>query len=38
MKIYLSELSELETDLDFTQDEAWVRQAVEKLDETAPAG
>jgi uncharacterized protein len=38
MKIYLSELSENETDLDFTQDEAWVRQSVEKLDEEQSEG
>jgi uncharacterized protein len=33
MKIHLSELSEMETELDFTQDEAWVCQAVERVDE-----
>lgn len=33
MKIYLHEISEMETELDFTQDEDWVRQAVERVDE-----
>ncbi len=34
MKIYLHELAEIETELDFTQEEAWVREAVEQADET----
>src|SRR5262245_26236123 len=33
MKIYLHEITEMETELDFTQEEGWVRQAVERVDE-----
>lgn len=33
MKIYLHELSELETELDFSQEEPWVLSAVERVDE-----
>ena len=33
MKIYLKQLSEQETELNFTQQEAWVRSAVERVDE-----
>jgi uncharacterized protein len=38
MKIYLKELSEKETELDFTQDESWVLPAVERVDETHDDG
>jgi uncharacterized protein len=34
MKIHLNELSEQETELDFTEAEAWVKQAVENVDES----
>jgi uncharacterized protein len=33
MKIYLNKISEMETEFDFTQDDAWVRQAIEQVDE-----
>ena len=33
MKIYLHEITDQETSLDFTQEEKWVCQAVEKVDE-----
>jgi uncharacterized protein len=33
MKIYLNEITEMETELDFTQDESWVLSAVERVDE-----
>ncbi len=33
MKIFLQEISEYETELDFTQDEPWVSQAVLRVDE-----
>lgn len=33
MKIYIHELTDLETELDFTQQEEWVRTAVERVDE-----
>lgn len=33
MKIFLHEITDLETELTFTQDEAWVVQAVRKVDE-----
>lgn len=33
MKIYLHEITETETELAFTQDEPWVRRAVESVDE-----
>ena len=40
MKIYLNELSDIETELEFTQAETWVSEAVarvdEKLDEITP--
>lgn len=38
MKIHLNELSDLETELDFTQDEAWVRKSVENVDEDQSEG
>jgi uncharacterized metal-binding protein YceD (DUF177 family) len=34
MKIYLNEISDLETELNFTQEEDWVKQAVEHVDES----
>jgi uncharacterized metal-binding protein YceD (DUF177 family) len=34
MKIYLHEITELGTELEFTQDEPWVAAAVERVDET----
>jgi uncharacterized protein len=34
MKIYLNELSDQETELDFSEEESWVRQAVENVDES----
>lgn len=33
MKIYLHEITETETELEFTQEETWVREAVESVDE-----
>jgi uncharacterized metal-binding protein YceD (DUF177 family) len=33
MKIYLNKISEMETEFDFTQDEAWVSQAIAQVDE-----
>jgi uncharacterized protein len=33
MKIYLKELTDQETELEFTQDEPWVLEAVERVDE-----
>ena len=33
MKVYLHEITELDTELDFTQDEKWVLDAVERNDE-----
>lgn len=37
MKIYLHEITETETELEFTQDENWVRTAVESVDEEGTA-
>lgn len=33
MKIYLHEITDVETELDFTQEKPWVREAVERVDE-----
>src|SRR5262249_7569169 len=33
MKIFIHELTDQETELDFTQEEAWVRDSVERVDE-----
>src|SRR4051794_25337580 len=33
MKIFLRELSDQDTELDFNQEEGWVTQAVERVDE-----
>ena len=35
MKIHLHEIREIDTDLDFTQDEPWVAKAVASVDETS---
>lgn len=37
MRIYLHEIKENETELDFTQDDAWVRDVVARADETPDA-
>ncbi len=34
MKIHLHEITDFETELDFTEDETWIRTAVESADET----
>lgn len=36
MKIYLREITEQETELDFNQSEPWVLEAVERVDEISP--
>jgi len=38
MKIHLQEITEQETDLDFTEDEEWVLQAISRVDEAPQAG
>lgn len=38
MKIYLHEIKEQETELDFTQEDSWAVQAVERVDETFDSG
>ncbi len=35
MKIYLNEITEQESEFDFTQDESWTLEAVQRVDETS---
>jgi uncharacterized protein len=37
MRIFLHELTDIETELDFDQNEAWVKSAVERVDEAGAA-